>query len=347
MKNLKQINLKGKRVLLRTDFNVPLSPEGVILDDFRIKKTLPTIEYLISKKVRLILLSHLGRPEGRVVEKLRMDPVQKRLSQYLNISIAKTSECLGPEVEKRAGEMKAGEILLLENIRFYKEELKNDDQFARSMAKLADTYINDAFAVCHRNQASVAGLPKYLPSAAGLSLEKEIKVLSKIMKEPKKPLLAIIGGAKVEKAKLKLINKFSERGNLVLVGGLVRKGIEEKRIKLNCPERVIFPLEKITGQDIARETINLFNKEIKKAKTIFWDGVLGKTEEKQFQRGSEEIARAIILSKAFSVVGGGETIGFINRLGLADKFNHLSTGGGAMLAFLAGDRLPGLEALEK
>ena len=330
---------------LSSSLSLPLS-EPKILDDFRIKKTIPTIQYLIGQGARVILMSHLGRPDGKVVESLRLTPIQNKLMEYLDLSITKTSDCVGPEIEKWTLEMKPGEVLLLENLRFYKEELENDDKFARDLARLGDVYVNDAFATCHRNQASVVSLPKYLPHTMGLSLEKEIEFLTKIIRNPKRPLVAIIGGAKIEKTKLKLINKFSKDGEWILIGGLVKKGIEDKGIKLDYPQKVIGPTEKIIGEDISKETIDIFKEKIEEAKTIFWDGVVGKTEEKRFQTGSEEIARAIIQSKAFSVVGGGETVAFINRLGLADKFNHVSTGGGAMIAFLAGEELPGIEALK-
>jgi len=345
MRTLKNFDFRKKRVLVRCDFNVPLGKQGEVLDSFRIKKTIPTIEYLIKKEAKVILMSHLGRPEGKVIESLRLAPIQNKLMEYLDVSVTKAPDCVGPEIEKWTYQMQPGEILLLENLRFHQEEKENDDNFAKDLAKLGDIYINDAFANSHRSHASMVGIPKYLPSGVGFLIEKEVNFLTKIIENPKKPLVAIIGGAKIEKSKLKLINKFSEEGEYVLIGGLVKKGIEEKNIKLDFPERIIGPTEKIIGEDISQETIDIFKEKIKEAKTIFWDGVVGKTEEKRFQKGSEEIAKAIIKSGAFSVVGGGETVAFINRLGLAEKFNHVSTGGGAMLDFVADGKLVGLEAL--
>lgn len=346
MKTLKDFNFKNKRVLIRCDFNVPLNDQGEILDDFRIKQSIPTIEYLIKEGAKVILMSHLGRPGGKVVEKLRLTPIQTRLMEYLDVSVTKAPKCTGVDLENWTHQMQAGEVFLLENLRFYREELENNIKFASEIAKLGDIYINDAFATCHRNQASVISLPKYLPHGLGLLLEKEIEFLNKIIKNPKRPLVAIIGGKKVERTKLNLINRFSEQGDWVLIGGLIKKGIKDKNIKLHYPQKVIQPVDEVLGLDISQKTINLFKEKISEAKTIFWDGVLGKTEEKEFQVGSEAIARAIIASRAFSVIGGGETVLFINRLGLSDKFNHVSTGGGAMLTFLSGEKLPGLEALK-
>jgi len=346
MKTLKDFNVKGKRVLVRCDFNVPLGKQGAILDDFRIKQTLPTIQYLIKKGAKVILISHLGRPDGKVVEGLRLTPVQDKLMEYLDVSITKASDCIGPEIKKWIEEMKPGEILLLENLRFYEEELKNDIGFARKIAEMGDIYINNAFAVCHRNQASIVSVPKYLPHGIGLSLEKEIKILTQTIKNPQRPLVAVIGGKKIEKTKLNLINKFSENGDWVLVGGLVEEGIKQKNIKLEHPQKIVGPIDKIEGKDIGPETIKLFKDKIALAKTIFWNGPLGKIEEEKFSKGSKEIAKAIIESGVFSVVGGGETVKFINQLGLTEKFSYVSTGGGAMIDFLADGRLIGLDVLK-
>jgi len=242
--------------------------------------------------------------------------------------------------------MQPGEILLLENLRFHKEEEEGDLDFAKELSKLGDIYINEAFSVCHRSHASIVGLPRYLPSGAGLLLEKEIEVLTNLMEGPEKPLLAIIGGKKVE-TKVKLIDKISEISDSVLIGGLIKKEIEEKKIKLKNPQKIISPVDNILTFDIGPKTIEHFKEKISKAKTIFWNGPLGMTEEEEFTKGSKEIAKAIIESGAFSIVGGGETIEFINRIGLIDKFSYVSTGGGAMLAFLAGEKLPGIAALEE
>lgn len=346
MKTLNDFDFKNKRVLVRCEFNVPLDEKGNISDDFRIVQTLPTINYLIEKGAKLLLMCHLGRPDGKIVKKLRLDPVAEKLSVLLGRPIKKLNDCVGAEVEEAIQKIQSGEVFLLENLRFYKEEEENDENFAKKLSKLGDIYINDAFGDSHRAHASIVGVPKYLPHGAGFLLEKEVKFLTKIMKNPKRPLVAIIGGKKIEKTKLNLINRFSGNGGWVLIGGLIKKGIKEKNIKLDEPQKVIEPVEEVIGLDISQKTVNLFKEKIKKAKTIFWDGVLGKTEEKKFQAGSEAIARAIIASSAFSVVGGGETVEFINRLGLSGKFNHVSTGGGAMLDFISDGKLVGIEALK-
>jgi len=346
MKSIRDFNFKNKRVLVRCDFNVPLSDKGEILNDFRIKKTIPTIEYLIKKEAKVILMSHLGRPEGKVVESLRMNSVQNRLMEYLDVSITKTPDCLGPEIVKWTHEMQLGEILLLENLRFHQEEKENDEGFVQKLTKLGDIYINDAFGVCHREHASIVGVPKFLPSGIGLLLEKEIKTLTELSQHPKKPLVAIIGGVKMA-TKVKLIDKISEVADFVLISGLVKKAIKGESIQLKYPQKIIEPVDETgEGKDIGPETINLFKEKISSAKTILWNGPLGLIEKEEFSRGTAEILRAIIKSKAFSVVGGGETVEFIAKLGLTEKFGHISTGGGAMLAFLSGEKLPGLEALK-
>lgn len=343
MKTLKEFNVKDKRVLVRCDFNVPLSERGEILDDFRIKQTVPTIEYLIKKGAKVILMSHLGRPEGKVKENLRLNPVQTRLMEYLDVSITKAPDCLGPEIEKWTYEMQPGEVLLLENLRFHKEEKENHKGFAKELSKLGDIYINNAFAVSHRSHASIVGIVKYLPSGAGFLLEKEVKVLSRIIKNPDRPLIVIVGGSKVED-KAKAAKRFSEIADFLLVGNLVAQEMRKRKIK--NPGKIFFPVDSKKDFDIGEKTIEIFKEKIFQAKSIFMVGPLGKIEENKYQQGTEEIAQAIIKSGAFSVVGGGETVEFITRIGLTEKFSHVSTGGGAMLAFLSGEKLPGLEALK-
>jgi len=346
IKTLRQFNLKNKRVLVRCDFNVPLSDQGEILDDFRIKQTIPTIEYLIKKGAKLLLISHLDDPGGKVVEGLRLTPIQEKLMEYLDLSVTKAPDCVGKEVEEWVREMEPGEILLLENLRFHQEEEKGEENFTKNLAKLGDIFINEAFSVCHRSQASVVGITKYLPSGAGFLLEKEIEILSQIIKNPERPLIVIIGGSKV-KDKAKVIGKFLEIGDWILVGNLVVKEIREKEMTMKNLEKIIFPV--LNGQilDLDKKTIENFKEKIKMAKTIFWAGPLGKIEEKKYQKGTREIARAIIKSRAFSVVGGGDTIEFLNKAKVIEKFNHISTGGSALLEFLAEEKLPGIEALEK
>ncbi|MBM3257923.1 MAG: phosphoglycerate kinase [Candidatus Nealsonbacteria bacterium] len=343
MKQLGDFDFKNKRVLLRCDFDVPLS-NGVILDDFRIKKALPTIEYLVEKGAKLVLIGHLDRPGGKVIENLRLTLIQERISERLGLPVIKAEDCLGQEVERMVNGLKSGEVLLLENLRFYKEEEGNDDNFAGNLAKLGEIYINNAFANSHRAHASIVGLPKHLPSCAGLLFEKEIRALSKIKDNPERPLLAIIGGAKVE-TKTGLIDKISEKADFVLIGGLIKEEIKKNNIKLKYPEKVVEPVNDVGKKDIGPETIALFKEKIRSAKTVFWNGPLGQTEKDEFCFGTSEIAKAIIDSGAFSVAGGGETIEFLNKISLIDKFSHVSTGGGAMITFLSGESLPGIEAL--
>jgi len=345
MKTLREFNLKGKRILVRCDFNVPLGEQGDILDDFRIRQSIPTIEYLTKERAKVILMSHLDRPGGKVIEKLRLTPIQDKLMEYLDLSVVKAPDCLGKEIERWSHQMKNGEILLLENLRFHKEEEENEEGFAKELAKLGDIYINDAFGVSHRNHASVVGVPKFLPSGAGFLLEKEIKVLTGLMEKPKKPLVAIIGGKKVE-TKTKLIDKISEIADFILIGSLIKKEIKEKNIQLRYHSKIIEPSDSIEGKDIGPQTIKNFKEKINLAKTIFWSGPLGKIEEVKFQMGSKTIAQTIINSGAFSVIGGGETVEFVNQSGLIEKFNHASTGGGAMIAFISGEKIPGIEVLK-
>jgi phosphoglycerate kinase len=346
MKTLRDFSLEKKRVLVRCDFNLPLAESGEILDDFRIQKTLPTINYLLEKGAKIILMSHLAKPGGKVVESLRLTNIQQRLMEYLDLSVTKAKDCIGKDIEDWTLKMQEGEILLLENLRFHREEEAGDLNFAQELAKLGDIFINDAFGACHRAHASIVGVPKYLPSGAGFLLAEEIKNLEKLIKLPQKPMISIIGGQKVE-TKAKLIDRISEISDFLLVGGLIKKEIETKKIHLKNPQKILGPVDsQIQGLDIGPKTVELFKEKIARAKTIFWNGPLGKIEKEQFSKGTKEIAKAICQGQAFSVVGGGETVEFIRQLNLTDKFTHVSTGGGAMLTFLSGEKLPGITVLE-
>jgi 3-phosphoglycerate kinase len=349
-KTLKDYSLISKRVLVRCDFNVSLDEKGEITDDFRIKQTIPTIQYLIDQKARIILMSHLGDPEGKVIPELKLDKVAERLAEYLNCPIAKEDDCIGAEIEGQSNSLEMGKILLLENLRFHKEETEVVDSlpnldFAKMLSYLGDIYVNDAFGACHRNNASIVGVPRYLPHCAGMLLEKEIQSLDTITSNPEKPMIVIVGGTKVE-TKAKFINNISKTADYVLVSGLIAKEIAEKNIKFDYPEKIILPVGKLDDPDIDEESIKIFEEKILQAQTILWNGPFGKFEDKKYARGTLAIANAIIDSKAFSVVGGGETVEFLNKQGMIDKFSHVSTGGGAMLSYLAGDAMPGLEALE-
>lgn len=308
IKSVKDFNIKNKRVLVRCDFNVPFDKKGAILDDFRIVQTIPTLTFLQKQGAKLTLMTHLTGGGS-------LAPVKKRLEKYLK------------------------DFTLLDNLRLDKREEENDQDFAQELASLADFYINDAFGVCHRAHASIIGVPKYLPSGAGLLLEKEIEVLSKILENPNRPLVVIIGGAKVE-SKAKAINQFLKIADQILIGGKTAHKIDLKSSK------IFLPLDDKDKFDIGSKTIKVFSDIIKKAKTVIWAGPLGRFEDPLYEKGTKEIAQEIVKNKkAFKIAGGGDTIFALAKFGLRDKFDHVSTGGGAMLSFLSGDKLPGLEAL--
>ncbi len=386
MKFLRDIDIKNKRVLVRADFNIFLDERNKANDYVRVRATVPTIEYLVKGGAKIILMAHLGKPDGQVVEKLRLDVVREALTKNLNLSVIKAADCVGQEIENQTRQMKPGEILLLENLRFHSEEEANDEGFAQELARLGDVYVNDAFGVCHRRHASVAAITKFLPSVAGLLLEKEIINLTKILQNPKRPLVVIIGGAKIS-TKIKFIKEFLNLADQVVLGGalantaLHAKGIaigksviEKKTIpevqkidltnnKLHMPVDAVVcvdkrgeaptritPIGKTRGEemilDIGLETEKLFTQVIRSAKTIIWNGPMGMFEVEKFSHGTKAIVEAIVTNQgSFSVVGGGETIALISQMGAFNKFDHISTGGGAMLSFLAGEEMPGIEAL--
>ena len=388
MKYLRDFDFKDKKVLIRVDFNVPMSKDKNISskEDWRIKATLPSIKYLLDQNAKIIILSHLGRPNGKAVQDLRLDPIAKRLEELLNKKIIKLDDCCGEEVEKSISEIKSGEIILLENLRFYSEEEKNDIKFAKRLAGYGEIYVNDAFSVNHRVHASLVGIPKYLPSCAGLLLEKEMNTLSKVSDKPNRPLVVIIGGAKIS-TKIKFINKFLiSADDLLLAGALantvisakgiaIGRSVTEKNMKEEVKEIILtspklhLPVDAIASADpsgkgssriapignteeqemildIGPDTINLFEDIISKAKTIIWNGPMGLIEVDEFINGSKQIAEIVAHSKSFSIVGGGDSIALLEKVNLLDKIDHISTGGGSMLRFLVGDKLPGIEALE-
>jgi phosphoglycerate kinase len=344
MKTITDFDVAEKRVLLRADFNVPVNSEGIILDDTRIRAALLTIRYLTDHKAKIILVGHLGEPDGYYTEELSFKRVHEKLELLLNVPVIKTSDCVGSEVESAAYSLKAGQVLLLENVRFHKEEMDNDSLFAKSLASLADIYINDAFDVCHRSHASVVGIPQYLPHGIGLLFQKEINGLGGVLKNPKRPLVVIMGGAKTS-TKVHYINGFSKIADSVLIGGLLKKELDAQPQKISQPEKVLAPVGALDGFDINSETIQLFSEKISGAKTVIWNGPMGKFEEEAYKHGTLAIAKAIIASGAYSVVGGGDTIEFLQKEGILEKFSHVSTAGGAMLSYLSGEKLPGLEAL--
>lgn len=339
MKTLKDTDVKNKRALVRCDFNTPLDDQGNILDDFDIERTIPTIEYLVQKEARVILMSHLDKPDGKIVEELRLTPVQARLFEYLDFSIARAPDCLGKNILQMTKDMMPGEILLLENLRFHRGEEENDDNFANDLASLGDIFINEAFGVCHRNHASIVKITEYLPSFAGPLLERELEVLTTISQVPKKPFVAIFGGVKAA-TKIPAIKKLLDIADFVLIGGKLGE-----EIKFSDPKMILPEDYKENGLDIGRKTIKKFKRIIKRAKMIVWNGPMGYFEKKDFEEGTREIARSIAAADSFKVSGGGETTLAISKYNLRDKFDFISVGGGAMLSFLSGDKLPGLKAL--
>jgi 3-phosphoglycerate kinase len=344
MKKLEDFAVNNKRVLVRCDFNVPLDEKGNILDDFRIVQSMATIQYLLSKKAKVILISHLGEPEGNVIENLKLTKVGRRLQELLGLPVVKSHDCIGSEVAHEVSLLRGGELLLLENVRFHKEETLNDIHFATQLASLGEIYINDAFADCHRSHASIVGIAPFLPHGMGKLLEKEIHYLSKVVKNPTRPLAVLVGGIKVD-TKAKFINHILALADTVMVSGLIQKEIVQENLQFEHPEKILPPVGELGSLDINEETITLYKEKIMSAKTIVWNGPFGKFEEAPHAKGTLALAKAIIESKALSIVGGGETVAFLKKEGLMNQFSHISTGGGAMLDYLSGDELPGLQAL--
>jgi phosphoglycerate kinase len=387
---VRDIDVSGKRVLVRVDFNVPLDIKtGAITDDSRIRAALPTIKYLTGHGARVILCSHLGRPKGKVVETLRLTGVARRLSQILGQQIAVADDGLGPEVDKAAKSLKAGQVMLLENIRFHPEEEANDDAFARRLARLADIYINDAFGSCHRAHASIVGVPRYLPAVAGLLVEKEVKVLDGLLASPKHPFAELGGGAKVSD-KIGVLDNTMNKVDSILIGGgmaatfLKAKGyqvglslVEDDKLELanrlmdeaaRQGVNLMLPVDAVVADrlsteaeaktvaienippnlrivDIGPQTVQNFSAELEKCQTIFWNGPMGIYEIDRFARGTQAMARLLAGLKATTIIGGGSTAEVVTEMKLADKMTFVSTGGGASLRFLGGEKLPGVEAL--
>ena len=348
MQWIENLSLKGKRVLLRADFNVPLKENGEIADDFRITATLPTMQYILSKGGKLVVTSHLGDPGGVYDERLCMRGVKEKLKEHLKIAVEVMQDCIGREIEEKTKSMKEGEVLLLENLRFHKEEEENNKSFAQELAKLGDVYVSDAFGVAHREHASVVGVPKLLPSAGGFLLKKEIAGLQKLLENPERPMVAIVGGKKIE-AKIPFIDAIAALADEVLLGNLLSREIEQKGIVLKHRDKIVFPKDGSPGggkeYDIGPRTRKLYQKKVREAKTVFWSGPLGIYEQKEYAEGSRIIAEAIVEDTSYAVAGGGNLLDFLGRYNLRDKFDHISTGGSSMLVFLAGEKLVGLEAL--
>ncbi len=385
LRSIEKAEVSGKRIIVRCGFDVPFDESGNIVDDIRIRECVPTISYLIEKKAKIILCSHNGRPKGKRVEKLSMDKIAVRLQELLPCPVKKLDDCIGEEVEQAVGTMKKGDVLVLENLRFHAEEKENDPSFAKHLASLADIYVNEAFANSHRDHASMTGVPRHLPAYAGFRLIKEINILSGVMENPDRPLVAIIGGAKISD-KLGVINQFMKLADHVLIGGalantiLRAKGVSvgksivdeamvapAKKLALTDP-RFHVPVDVIVANemkanvptktlavgnvsdneyilDIGPDTLRLFTMIIEKAKTVIWGGPMGYFELSPFASGTMGIAKAVAKSGAKSIIGGGDTLEAIDRSGFADKMSFISTGGGAMLEFIENKTLPALQPL--
>ncbi len=388
-RTIRDIDVAGKTVFLRVDFNVPIDDNGIITDDTRIRLELPTIRYLLQHNAKVIICSHLGRPNGEKNPKYSLLPVAKYLVKELLGRVFFVGDCIGTEVEVKAKSLKPGEVLLLENVRFYKEEENNDPIFAKKLASLADIYVDDAFGTAHRKHASNYGVASLLPNAVGFLMGKEINAIKSVIDNPERPLVAILGGAKVSD-KIQLINHLLDRCNTLLIGGgmaftfLKAQGInvgnslvdnekldlareiiqkaKEKSVKLVLPIDFLCATEfspnakakkfkelipdGYQGLDIGPKTIKLFKNEIKQAKSIVWNGPLGVFEFKNFNKGTIEVAKMILKFKGKAVVGGGDSVSAIKKVGNTDKIYHISSGGGASLKLMAGENLPGVDVIE-
>lgn len=326
MNSIKDISVANKTVFVRSDLDVPLEG-GNITDDSRLSNSFKTLDYLVDQKAKVIVGSHLGRPRGKVVDELSLDIVAPVFKKHFS-NFKKLDDCVGSEVADTISQMEGGEVILLENLRFNPGEEANNSDFAGELASLAEIYVNDCFAVSHRQHASVATLPKLLPAYAGLALEEEVANLSRVLKDPARPLVVILGGAKLD-TKLPLVATFRKLAEAVLLGGklALELGLESTLVD---------------GKDLNSETIASYVEIIGQANTIVWNGPVGVWEEEKYRRGTEQIAQAIANSSAFTVVGGGDTVAAIKSFGMKDKFSFVSLGGGAMLTFLAGGAMPGL-----
>lgn len=395
--SLRNFSIENKTVFVRVDYNVPLEKTGdkaagnksKVSDNMRIRASLPTIKYLLDKKCKIVLGTHLGRPNGKVVEELRLDPVAKELQKLLpKVKVVKLDDCIGREVKEKISGSKGKNIFLLENLRFYNEEEKNDTLFAHSLADLAEVYVNDAFGVAHRKHASVSAITEFLPSLAGILLETELAQLRKALK-PKRPAVWILGGAKLNK--VDLIKQALKKADYILIGGalafsfLKAKGINVGMSKVdrdstmmakkilnrrNAKKKMILPLDFVAASDfslkaktevvnhnqiqakqialdLGPKTIELFKSYIRKAHTIIWNGPLGYFEWAKFSRSTKEIGRFLGTLTATSICGGGETAEALRKFHLQHNIAHLSTGGGAALEVLSGNKLPAIIALEK
>jgi phosphoglycerate kinase len=383
--SIRDLDLAGKRVFIRVDFNVPLAAGGrEITSDKRIRASLPTIKYALEKGAAVILASHLGRPKGKPNPEMSLKPIALKLAELLGMSVAMAPDCVGPAVEAMLP--KPGEVLLLENLRFHAEEEKNDPEFSKQLAKLCDVYVNDAFGSAHRAHASTVGMIAFVrQAAAGLLMDKEIEYLTKAVKNPARPCVAILGGAKVSD-KIEVIQNLMKVVDVLMIGGAMaytflrargegtgKSLVEEDKIDLarelmaEAGSKLMLPVDHVVaaelktgvetkvvdkvpdglmGLDIGPQTIAAYEQVIAGAKTVIWNGPMGVFETPPFDKGTVALAKAVAASGAVSVVGGGDSEKAIKSAGVSDKISHISTGGGASLEFLAGIELPGVAALE-
>lgn len=393
--DLSESDLAGKRVLVRADLNVPLDDSGNITDDTRIRAALPTVQELISKKAKVVLCSHLGRPKGQVKDSLRLTPVANRLSELLGQTVIKCDDCIGDAVKAQIDGMENGQVALLENLRFHTGEEKNDPEFTQQLAALADVYVNDAFGTAHRAHASTEGVTHYLkPSVAGYLIEKELQYLQSAIENPQKPLAAIIGGSKVS-SKIGVIEKLLEKVDKLLLGGgmiftfykarglsVGKSLVEEDKLELaksleaKAKERgveLLLPSDVVVadnfaadaeartvsvdaipdgwmGLDIGPESVKMFQDALSDCKTVIWNGPMGVFEFDKFAAGTEAIAHSLAdLTKkdATTIIGGGDSVAAVEKVGVAEQMSHISTGGGASLELLEGKELPGITALDE
>ena len=389
-KTVKDIDLKDKKVFVRCDFNVPLDENKKITDNRRIVGALDTIKYLLDNNCKVILASHLGRPKGEVKPDFSLAPVAEELSKLLGKEVKLAKDIIGESAKELTSNMQNGEIVLLENVRFDSREEKNDPEFSKELASMAEVFVNDAFGTAHRAHSSTAGIADYLPAVSGFLIEKELKFLGSALENPERPFVAILGGKKVSD-KINVINSLLEKVDTLMIGGamaytfykaqgygvgnsiceldkldlakeLMAKA-EEKGVKLMLPvdarlgkefdpntETKVVDWTEIPdgwqGLDIGDKTIEEYNKELKNAKTVIWNGPVGLFEFDKFAIGTNEVAKTLSeLTNATTIIGGGDSAAAVEKAGLAEKFTHISTGGGASLEFLEGKKLPGIECL--
>ena len=389
-KTVRDIDLKGKKVLVRCDFNVPYNEERVITDNRRIVAALPTIKYLLENNCKVILCSHLGRPKGQVKPEFSLDIVAAELSKLLGLEVKLAKDVVGEDAKNLAANLNEGEVMLLENVRYEAGEEKNDEELSKAFASLAEVFVNDAFGTAHRAHSSTTGVASFLPAVSGFLIEKELNFLGTALENPERPFMAILGGKKVSD-KIGVIEALIEKVDVLMIGGamaytffksmgynvgnsiceldkldLAQELMEKakaKGVKLMLPVDTKVGKEfdantesktvKYTeipdgweGFDIGQETIELYANELKNAKTVIWNGPVGLFEFDQFAIGTNSIAKTLADVDAVKIIGGGDSAAAVEKAGLAEKFTHISTGGGASLEFLEGKKLPGIEALQ-